>query len=65
MVPSSKGNFNHLSLGIKLGGTDSQYHQRRRKFSKGFLTTHTPVLHVSEMSEVKQAALKDCFCSSN
>lgn len=64
MVPSSKGIFNHLSLGTKLGGTDSQYHQRT-KFSKGFVTTHTPVLHASEMSEVKQAALKDCFCSSN
>jgi len=44
--PSSQEIFNHLPSGTKLGGRDSQYHQRTGKFSKGFLKTHTRVLHV-------------------
>lgn len=46
MVPSLQEIFKHLSLGPKLGGADSKYHQRREKFSKGFLTAQTPNLHV-------------------
>lgn len=45
-VPSLKENFKHLSLGPRLGGTDSKYRQRKETLSKGFLTAQTPNLHV-------------------
>lgn len=46
MVLSLKENVKHLSSDPKLGGKDSEYHQGREKFSKGFLTAQTPNFHV-------------------